>query len=196
MKKSEYNKMLDGEIYHSSDPEMLNICKQARIFTNQYNTNPNLNSKEKTQILEELLGSVGSNVFIDTPFHIDHGIHTEIGNNVIIGMNCIFIDNNKIKIGNNVMIASGVQICTATHPIKAEERIIENWSKSMQRNWFHTVANQVKIGNNVWIGANATILPGVTIGDNVTIGAGSVVTKNIPNNSLALGVPCKVIKEL
>ena len=192
MNQTEYDKMLSGELYHSSDPKMIALCKKARELTIAYNSN----SQNKEVILKELLGNIGENVAIDIPFYIDHGIHTTIGNNVIIGMNCIFVDNHKITIGNNVMIASGVQLCTATHPIKKEERIVKNWSPEIQRNWYHTYAKPIEIGNDCWIGANATILPGVSIGNNVVIGAGSVVTKNIPDNSLAIGVPSKVIKKI
>jgi maltose O-acetyltransferase len=192
MNLTEYQKMLAGKIYHSSDPEMIALCKKARTLTTKYNTNP----ENKEEVLQELIGNIGKNVEIDIPFYTDYGCHISIGNNVIIGMNCIFIDNHKITIGDNVMIASGVQICTATHPIKAHDRIIKNWSSEMQRNWYHTLAKEINIGNNVWIGANAIVLPGVTIGNNVTIGAGSVVTKDIPDNSLAIGIPCKVVRKI
>ena len=188
--------MLSGEIYHSGDPKMIQLCRQARDLTTKYNSNPNSSIETKESILRSLFNSIGENVAIDTPFFIDHGVHTSIGNNVLIGMNCIFVDNNRITIGDNVMIASGVQICTATHPVESENRIVRNWSPKMQRNWFHTLSKEVNIGNNVWIGANATVLPGVTIGDNVTIGAGSLVNKDIPSNSLAIGVPCKVVKKM
>ena len=193
---TEYEKMLAGEIYHSGDPEMVALCQQARKLTHIYNHSPDVSESKKRAILEQLLGTIGSNVAIDTPFYTDYGIHTSIGNNVIVGMNCIFIDNNHISIGNNVMIASGVQICTATHPVKANDRILEDWTPDMKRNWYHTFAQKISIGNHVWIGANAAILPGVTIGDHVTIGAGSIVTKDIPDHSLAFGNPCKVIKQL
>lgn len=196
MSATEYEKMMSGEIYHSGDPEMLKMCKKARDLTHQYNTNPTADNAFKRTIIENLFDRVGNNVAIDTPFYTDYGSHISIGDNVIVGMNCIFIDNHKITIGNHVMIASGVQICTATHPLEAEKRIIENWTSAMKRNWFHSQAKEVNIGNNVWIGANATVLPGVTIGDNVTIGAGSLVNKDIPSNSLAIGVPCKVVKKI
>ena len=104
----------------------------------------------------------------------------------------MFLDNNKITIGKNGLIAPFVQIYTASHPLNASERILE--SKKGSR--YLTSAKPVKIGNNVWIGGNSIIFPGVVIGDNVTIGAGSVVTHNIPDNVLAMGNPCEVVKEL
>lgn len=104
----------------------------------------------------------------------------------------MFLDNNKITIGKNGLIAPYVQIYTASHPLKASDRIIENESGTS----YLTFAEPVTIGDNVWIGGNSIIFPGVTIGDNVTIGAGSVVNKNIPDNVLAVGNPCKIVREL
>ena len=104
----------------------------------------------------------------------------------------MFLDNNKITIGKNGLIAPYVQIYTASHPLKASERIIESGNGSR----YLTSAKPVKIGDNVWIGGNSVIFPGVVVGDNVTIGAGSIVTKDIPDNVLAYGNPCKVIRVL
>ena len=193
---TEKEKQFAGELYHSGDKEFLGDIFKARELTRKYNSLPVGDAKSQCEILEELFAEVGENVDIDTPFYCDFGNRIHIGNNVIIGMNCIIIDGNEVHIGNNTMIASGVQICTASHPVKVSERIVKNWSKEMQRNWYHTYAQPVKIGNNVWIGANVTILPGVTIGDNSTIGAGSVVNKDIPSDVVAAGVPCKIIKKL
>jgi maltose O-acetyltransferase len=196
MSKSEVEKQLAGEVYHSGDAEFITIINRARDLTLKYNSLKANESEARNKILAKLLGKIGTNAYIDTPFYCDFGVRTEIGDNVYIGMNCTFIDNHSITIGNNTLIASGVQICTATHPIKASERIVANWSPEMNRNCYHTYAKPVRIGDNCWIGANATILPGVTIGNNTTIGAGSVVTKDIPSRVLAIGVPCKVIRQL
>ncbi len=196
MSNSEVEKQLAGEIYHSGDAEFIKIINRARDLTLEYNSLKSSESDRRREILVKLLGKVGENAYVDTPFYCDYGIRTEIGDNVYIGMNCTFVDGHEITIGNNTLIASGVQICTATHPVKAGERIVANWSPEMKRNCYHTYAKPVRIGNHCWIGANATILPGVTIGDNTTIAAGSVVTKDIPANVLAVGVPCKVIRTL
>ena len=109
-------------------------------------------------------------------------------------MNCVFLDCNRITIGDNALIAPGVHIYTAFHPVSAKER----FNKSENDDFQFTIskASPVVIGNNVWIGGGTIILPGVTIGDNVTIGAGSIVTKSIRSNVLAYGNPCKVIKEI
>lgn len=136
---------------------------------------------------------MGDNVTIDVPFYCDYGCHIETGNNLIIGMNCTFVDCNKIRIGNNVMIASNVQIYTATHHTDKNIRLNQNWKKE-NLPYFRTTAQPIVINDNVWIGGGVIILPGVEIGKNSVIGAGSVVTKNIPANSVAVGNPCRVIK--
>ena len=109
-------------------------------------------------------------------------------------MNCTFVDNNIIEIGDNVLIASNVQLYTATHSTKVYERIVEDWDKGMEI--CKTYALPIKIGNGVWIGGGAIILPGVTIGENSVIGAGSIVTHSIPDNCIAVGNPCRVIKHI
>lgn len=193
---TEKEKQFAGELYNSGSDEFLPDIHNARRLTREYNSLPTDNIIGQRKILEELFAEIGGNVGIDTPFYCDFGNRIYIGDNVIIGINCTVIDGHEVHIGNNTMIASGVQICTATHPVEATERIVENWSTKIKSNWFHTYAQPVKIGNNVWIGANVTILPGVTIGDNTTIGAGSVVTHDIPKNVVAIGVPCEIHKKL
>jgi len=145
------------------------------------------------ELLSELLGHKGAGVWINAPFFCDYGTNISIGDNTFINTNCIFVDDNKITIGSNVLLAPFVQIYTATHPLKASERIVENPGEEAP---YVTTTLPVTIGNSVWIGGGAIIMPGVSIGDNVTIGAGSVVTKDIPSGVLAYGNPCKVVKQL
>ena len=111
-------------------------------------------------------------------------------------MNCTFLDNNYITIGNNVLIAPNVQLYTATHPVSASERFVEDWDENSGELFFRTRALPITIGNDVWIGGGVIVLPGVTIGDNCVIGAGSVVTRSIPSNSLVVGNPCQVVKTI
>nr|WP_313779654.1 sugar O-acetyltransferase [Allomuricauda onchidii] len=144
------------------------------------------------QILTELFDYKGDGVWIESPFFCDYGENISIGENTFVNTNCMFLDNNKIIIGKNGLIAPYVQIYTTDHPLKVSERIIGNGNQTR----YLTSTKPVKIGDNVWIGGNSVIFPGVTIGNNVTIGAGSVVTKNIPDNVLAFGNPCKVKKKL
>lgn len=110
-------------------------------------------------------------------------------------MNCTFVDNAEIHIGNQVMIAPNVQIYTASHPTLPQERLIDDW-EGVSPTFFRTFAKSVTIQDRVWIGGGTVILPGVTIGKNAVIGAGSVVTKSIPENCVAVGNPCRVVKTL
>jgi maltose O-acetyltransferase len=193
--KTEIQKCLDGEIFNTSDPEIQNIIHRARALSKDYNSLVSTDILRKQELLTDLLGSTGRNVNIDTPFYCDYGRHISIGNNVIININCTFVDCNRIEIGNNVMIASNVQIYTATHRVETYERLVEDWKETDEVPYFRTYALPVKIEDNVWIGGGVIILPGVTIGKNSVIGAGSVVTRSIPENSVAFGNPCKVIRK-
>jgi maltose O-acetyltransferase len=141
-----------------------------------------------------LLGGIGDNVWIETPFFCDYGEHIFIGEGTFINVNAIFLDNNIISIGKNGLIGPGVQLLTASHPLRVRERLIT--SNENQNTSYKTFSKPIHIGDNVWIGGNAVILPGVTIGNNVTIGAGSVVTKDIPDNMLAVGNPCSILREI
>lgn len=194
--KTELQKCLDGEVFNSSDPALLTIIHNARSLAKDYNQTATTDSYKRQSILQQLFGSIGENVNVDTPFYCDYGKHIEIGNNVIININCTFVDCNKIRIGNNVLIASNVQIYTATHSVNQADRLVENWDVHSGVPYFRTYALPVTIEDNVWIGGGAIILPGVTIGKNSVIGAGSVVTKSIPANVVAVGNPCRVIREI
>jgi maltose O-acetyltransferase len=182
--KSEKEKMLAGELYFAGGVELSKDRTAARILFSEYNfTKPTENDKKK-EILKKLINFEGD-IYIEPPFYCDYGYNIEIGENFYANFSCILLDTNKIIIGDNVMFGPNVQIYTATHPLKAEERI-----KGLES------ANPIIIGDNVWIGGGAIVCPGVTIGNNTTIGAGSVVTKDIPDNVFAGGNPCKVIKNL
>lgn len=194
--KSELDKCLEGEVFNCSDEELLLIIRKARALVAQYNSPDNCGAGGVDSILNELLGSLGNNVLIDRPFYCDYGRNIFMGDNVIVGINCVFVDCNKIEIGNSVLIASNVQICTATHPVEVTERLIEGWDSSSGRSFFRTYSKPIRVEDNVWIGGNVVILPGVTIGKNSVIGAGSVVVRSIPPDSLAVGNPCRVIRKI
>ena len=184
--------MLSGELYDSRDPELLRIYHQARKLLKQYRDLDSDQADKRNDILEELLGHKGAGVWIEAPFFCDFGENISIGENSFINMNCVFLDGNKISIGKNALIAPNVQIYTATHPLKASERIVEDGDSAR----YLTSTKPVKIGDNVWIGGGSIILPGVSIGDNVTIAAGSVVNKDIPDDSLVVGNPAVVKRKL
>ncbi|MBS9525825.1 sugar O-acetyltransferase [Litoribacter alkaliphilus] len=189
---TEKEKMLNGEFYDSRDPELIRIYHKARKLLLEYNNLNSENIKEREKILKLLFDFVGKGIWIEAPFYCDYGENISIGENTFVNTNCMFLDNNKISIGKNGLIAPYVQIYTASHPLIASERIAQEGNKSR----YKTFTRPVDIGDNVWIGGNSIICPGITIGNNVTIGAGSVVTKNIPDNVLAYGNPCKVMREL
>ncbi|OOG70643.1 sugar O-acetyltransferase [Algoriphagus sp. A40] len=190
--KSEREKMLSGESYDSRDSELLEMYHRARALNLAFNSCDTRDSASRDQLLRSLLGKIDPGVWIESPFYCDYGVNIEIGENTFVNTNCMFLDDNLIRIGKNGLIAPYVQIYTAVHPLKASDRIFQESGSTRYR----TSTKPVMIGDNVWIGGNSVILPGVTIGNNVTIGAGSVVTKDIPDNTLALGNPCRVVKEL
>lgn len=191
---TEREKMLAGEFYDGGDRELLEMWHRGKDLARKYNNTDSGNREEKLGILKELLGGFGSNLWITSPFYVDYGNNIFFGSNCEVNMNCVFLDDNRIIIGDNVLIAPGVQIYTAFHPLSAKERFGE-FKNDGSAEFCKTQTAPVVIGNNVWIGGGAVILPGVTIGDNTVIGAGSVVTKDIPDNVIAYGNPCKVIRE-
>lgn len=193
---NELEKCMAGEYYDCHDEIFLDFKAHARELLKEYNTLAYGQKEKKTDILKQLFGAVGSNVSVGLPFICDYGRNIYIGDNVSINMNCTFVDCNKITIGDNVLIASNVQIYTATHPVELSERLTPNWRPETGQYFCRTYALPIQIGNGCWLGGGVIVLPGVTIGDGSVIGAGSVVTKDIPENSLAVGNPCRVIRNI
>ncbi len=177
----------------TNSKELIELHAQARNLTREYYFLDYRDNEKKREILEKLFGSIGKNVAVDMKFYCDFGKNIFIGDDVIIGANCTFIDNAKITIGSCVMIAPNLQIYTAYHPILPEERYIQNRQKD-DPTYFNTCADPVEIKDGAWIGGGVIILPNVTIGKNSIIGAGSVVTHSIPDNCVAVGNPCRVMK--
>lgn len=182
-----------SDFLETADSETLEQIARARELTREYYFSDYRDTEKRTAILRELLGGMGENVAIDTPFHCDYGKNIFLGNDVIININCTFVDNKPIRIGDRVLIASNVQIYTASHPVLPKERLVAD-GKERRTTFFRTYARPVEIENNVWIGGGSVLLPGVTIGENSVIGAGSVVNRSIPPNCVAVGNPCKVIR--
>ncbi|CEO21041.1 sugar O-acetyltransferase [Paeniclostridium sordellii] len=191
---TEREKMLAGELYDCGDEELITQWHKAKNLVRDYNNMDSKDLESKDKILTQLLGGRGSNLWITSPFFVDYGNNIYFGNNCEVNMNCTFLDDNKIIIGDNALIAPNVQIYTAFHPTNAKDRFGE-MKKDGSFEFCKTQTAPVHIGNNVWIGGGAIIMPGVTIGDNVVIGAGSVVTKDIPSNKIAYGNPCRVIRD-
>jgi len=157
-------------------------CKQ-KIY--EFNHLPPTEQDKILELLKQLLGKTGEHVWIEAPFHCDYGWNIEVGENFFANYNLTLLDVGKITIGKNAQIAPNVSIYTAGHPIHPDSR-----------NTGYEYGIPVTIGDNVWIGGNAVILPGVTVGNNVVIGAGSVVSKDIPDNVIAAGNPCRVIRAI
>lgn len=191
---TERKKMLAGQLYDCGDTELLTQWHKAKNLVRDYNQLDSENAAEKDRILTELLGGRGRNLWITAPFYVDYGNNIYFGNNCEVNMNCTFLDDNRIVIGDNALIAPNVQIYTAFHPTNADDRFGPQ-KPDGSFSFCKTQTAPVIIGNNVWIGGGAILLPGVTVGDNVVIGAGSVVTSDIPANSVAYGNPCRVIRE-
>ena len=191
-----YQRFLSGEYCNHLDKEVLDMMMRTKGLLRQLNSTDTFDGEARANLLHKLFGSVGKHVSVDMNFHCECGKHIFLGDKVIINMNCTFLDGNFIRIGNRVLIAPDVKLYTATHPIEAVERFVNDWDEQSGDLFFRTRALPITIGDNVWIGGGAIVLPGVTIGDNCVIGAGSVVTQSVPANSVAVGNPCRVIREL
>lgn len=182
--KSEKQKAKEGLLYDANyNAELL---AERAFCKKQYYTFNHLDPEHEDEginIIRGLFGKVGDVFTILPPFYCDYGYNIEIGENLFINMNCVILDEAKVTFGDNVFIAPNCGFYTAGHPLDVE-----------QRNSGLEYAYPITIGNNVWIGANVCVLPGVNIGDNTVIGAGSIVTKSIPSNVLAAGNPCRVIR--
>ncbi len=181
---TEKEKMLAGAIYFANDKELTAERTKAKKLLHKLNVTEYVMNGNSRQILRQLLPNAHKHLYIEPPFHCDYGYNIESGENVYFNVNCVVLDTMKVTIGSNVFFGPGVHIYTATHPLDAIARRTIESSKA------------VSVGNDCWIGGNAVICPGVTIGNGCVIGAGSVVTKDIPDNSLAVGNPATVIREL
>ena len=181
---TEKEKMIAELGYFPSDPELHGERKTAKALCHRYNQLAPHEAEQKTELLKSLLGQV-QEANIEPSFHCDYGYNIYLGKNFYSNHNLVILDVCPVIIGDNVMFGPNVTITSAGHPIDAETR-----------NSGLEFGKKINIGNNVWLGANVTINPGVTIGDNVVIGSGSVVTKDIPADTVAAGVPCKVIRNI
>ena len=178
--------MLAGQPYSAVDPELLEELGAVHDIIHQYNAIPPSDTSARLTILKSLLGNIGDDeIIINQPFYCDYGKQIRVGKRFFANFNFTVLDEAPVTIGDDCFIGPNVSIYTACHSTNPIER-------NSRREW----AEPVAIGNNVWIGGSVTILPGVKIGNNVTIGAGSVVTKEIPDNVVAVGNPCRVIRTI
>lgn len=187
---SSFDHILFSEQYYNCyDEKLMEYQLRCVNEMNQYNDIPANKDgmKRREEMLKELFASIGVNCYVEPPIHANFGgKNVWIGNNFYANFNLVLVDDGKIIIGDNVMVGPNVTIATAEHPLNVKDR-----------NGFNNQRNRpVKIGNNVWIGASVTILPGVTIGNNSVVGAGSLVNKDVPDNVLVAGNPARVIKTI
>jgi maltose O-acetyltransferase len=181
---SEREKMLAGELYDPLDPELAAARVRARDLCQDLNATRETDEAERRRILVDLFGAGGAEVWMQPPFFCDYGANIYLGKRVFFNFNCVVLDVCAVRIGDFTLFCPSVQIYTATHPLEAELRRTREFAKP------------VTIGSDVWVGGAAIILPGVTIGDRCVIGAGSVVTRDIPDDVFAAGNPCRVIRPL
>ena len=182
--KSELEKMLAGELYNPMDPELAAAREWARDLCQTLNATREAEQEERRRILQELFGAGGDTVWMQPPFFCDYGSNIELGERVFFNFNCIVLDVCSVRIGSFSLFGPAVQIYTPLHPFNPELRRREEYGKP------------VEIGSDVWVGGGAIILPGVRIGSRAVIGAGSVVTRDVPDDVFAAGNPCRVIREI
>ncbi|GGZ31784.1 maltose O-acetyltransferase [Echinicola pacifica] len=183
--KSEKEKMLSGELYNAMDPELTSEREAARDLLHEFNTKRETETTSTAQLLKQLMPESGENIWIQPPFYCDYGYNIKTGKGVFFNFNCVVLDVMPVTIGHRSLIGPNVQIYTATHPLDFQER-----ASGLES------AKPIHIGDDVWIGGSVVICPGVTIGNRSVIGAGSVVTRDIPDDTLAAGNPCKIIRKL
>lgn len=184
--ESEKAKAKAGKIYDANyDAELVAERAACKEKCHELNSLPPSKVEEREKIIRELLGKTGNSFLIEQPFYCDYGYNIEIGENFYSNVNCVILDGAKVTFGDNVFVAPNCGFYTAGHPLDAAQR-----TQGLE------YAHPITIGNNVWIGAQVCVLPGVTIGDNTVIGGGSVVTKSIPPNVVAVGNPCRVIRQI
>lgn len=183
--KTEKDKMIAGELYRAGDDNLVSGRQNAKRLNRLFNGTTELELDKRQDILNELLIMTDKPAYIEPPFRCDYGYNISLGDNFYANYDNIFLDICPITIGNDVMFGPRVSLYTATHPIDATIR-----------NSGLELGKPIVIGDNVWLGGNTVVNPGVSIGNNVIVGSGSVITKNLPDNVIAAGNPCRVIREI
>lgn len=183
---TEREKGLNGELYNPNyDEEIIRLREKMQDLCFQYNNILPSNVEERNILLKKMVGKIGDNYLLEQPIYFDYGDNISIGDCFYSNHGLTILDGAKVSFGNNVFIGPNCQFYTASHPIDYKLR-----NKGLE------TASEITVGNSVWFGGGVIVLGGVTIGDDVVIGAGSVVTKDIPSHSIAVGNPCKVIKRI
>jgi maltose O-acetyltransferase len=181
---TEREKMLAGELYDPNDHELVVGRERARDLCQALNATREAEADARRAILRQLFAAGGESVWMQPPFFCDYGTNIELGERVFFNFNCVVLDVCRVRIGDFTMFGPGAQVLTPMHPMDAALRRREEYGKP------------VDIGADVWVGAGALILPGVTIGSRSVIGAGSVVTRDVPDGVFAAGNPCRVVRAI
>ena len=184
--KIEYEKMISGKLYDANyNEDLLRLRNKTQDLCFEYNNIKPSDLEKRTNALKNILGDMKERCIIEQPFWCDYGFNIKVGENFYANHNLVILDANIVEFGNNVFIGPNSGFYTAGHPIDYS-----------LRNEGLEYAKKIKVGDNVWFGGNVVVLPGVSIGSNVVIGARSVVTKDIPDNCVGVGNPCRMIKKI
>lgn len=181
---SQRDKMLAGELYDALDAELVAMRRRARDLCQELNASAESDVERRRALVIDLIGEGGESVWLQPPFYCDYGSNIRLGKRVFFNFNCIVLDVCEVRVGDFAQIGSGVQILTPLHPMDAMSRRGQEYGKP------------VEIGSDVWVGAGALILPGVRIGSRTVVGAGSVVTRDLPDDVFAAGNPCRVVRPI
>lgn len=183
--RSMRERMLAGELYRPDDPELVEMSRAGMRRRQAYNQTDGTSPADLTPLLEQLLASVGPETFVVPPFHVDYGVHITMGARCFVNLGAVFLDTCPITLGDDVMLATNVQLLTATHPLEHEART-SGWE----------LGAPITIGDRAWLGGGVIVLPGVTIGERTVVGAGAVVTEDLPPDVLAVGNPARIVRSL
>ncbi len=196
MGRTERDKMLAGELYNCHDAELGAMAVAARRRVAAFCATDPGDADGRFRCLQEIFGHVAQGVHVEAPFYADFGVHTTIGENTFINVNCVIIDDAPVRIGARVLIGPHVQLVTAMHPLRvADRRTPVNEVATGHAAW-RTMTAPVTIEDDVWLGGGVIVLPGVTVGARSTVGAGSVVTKDVPPDTLVVGTPARPVRDL
>lgn len=182
---TEKEKMVAGLWHRANDPGLIQERQSAKSLLFELQQLHPSKEKERVQRLRQLFGKSGPNIWVELPFSCDYGSNISVGNHFYANHNCVILDCAPVTIGDHVMLGPQVGIYTVNHPLDFLQRE-QGWERALP----------ITIGSHVWIGGGSLILPGVTIGDHTVVGAGSVVTRDIPSNVVAVGNPCRILREI
>ena len=182
---AEYQRMVSGQPYRPDDPELVEARARARALTFAFNHTPPSQPDVRDGLLRELFGTVGGHLEVEPTLHVDYGLNIHVGDGFYANAHCVLLDVAEIRIGAQVMLAPGVQLLTATHPVDPVERVSGR-----------ELGFPIRLGNRVWLGGGVIVSPGVTIGDDTVVGAGAVVVRDLPAGVLAVGNPARVVRAL